>query len=226
MSDFYSDIEKTVQEYVLGKLSLSDAEEFEAYFLANPEIIEMVEVAQEVHLGLVTLNKRTSLERVEARSGKSIVTKLVALFSAPVPAYATALALMVVIMGSQLFENSQDELISEIHLARFSTEATRSSSKKLMIDFSKHNKSVGIFIKVARVDYRHYVLRLTGNDDAVWQSKPFEMSALKDALILVPQGVVKGSQSVEVIGVSGAGQETSVEFCNYNERCRSTIIER
>lgn len=220
MSGSYPDIEKTVQAYVLNKLSDQEAEDFEAYFLGDADIVEMVETAQRMHIGLKSSDTRSQARSNETHSKNGFLGILFEMISVPVPAYVMAASLMIAIVVLPIFYNSGGGAQPELQLARFSSEATRSGSKKVMIDFSNQTSTIGIFVKVAQVDYRDYRLRLRGTNDDIWQSEPFQMSALKDALVLVPQGVVNGSQIVEVIGISQEGHETEVEFCNYNERCR------
>ena len=227
MNGSYPDIEKTVQEYVLGKLSTEEAEGFEAFFLSDLEIVDMVETAQSMHLALNSFSRNDHLsDGVEDGVKKSVLTKLLEFISIPVPAYSMAALLLAVTIAPQLLSYSERAVAPELQIVRFSSEATRSISNTLTIDFTNRKEAVGIFIKVARVDYRDYVLRLNGPNDAIWLSKPFQMSTLKDALVVVPNGVVDGPQSVELFGVSPTGQQVPVEFCNYNERCSPALIDR
>ncbi len=222
MSDHYPDIEKTVQDYVLGKLSDKDSDEFEAYFLGQPDIVEMLATAQRMHVGMSSIELNNSeLKRQYVRSYGGLF-KIKKFISMPIPAYAVAAIVATVIAGQLGFNRADQSVPFDFELARFSTEAKRGVAKKITLNFSEFDKSIGLFIKLKEVSYPNYKVRLVSSEsgDRSWESELFQVSSLRDKLVLIPSHVATGSQIISVFGVANDGTETPEVFCNYSEVCR------
>jgi len=222
MKNEYPDLENTVQQYVLGKLSESQAEEFEAYYLSNPGIIEMVEITQNIQIGLE--NSRESESRVRhtaSGSEESFMQRLMGWVSVPMPAYAT-LALAVLLSPLILKGINQSENTGEMTLLNFSTELTRGAAPTASIDLSSVTGTAGILVKLKQLSHPQYQLKMLLDDGTtvVWSSEPFTVSALRDRLVLVPNNVPRDKLTIEIIGLNSNGTEQAVEFCHYSEACR------
>jgi len=222
MKTEYPDLETTVQQYVLGQLSESEAEQFEAYYLSKPDIIEMVEIAQNIQIGIensVTLKPRQTA--AVTASNDSILQRLFGWVSVPMPVYATmALVLLMsplLINGFNPAENSP-----EMTLLSFSTEQTRGAEQAVSVDLAGVAGSAGILVKLKRFSHPQYQLKLLSSDSAnvAWTSEPFTVSALRDRLVVLPSEVPRAKFTINVFGLDSNGTSVPVEFCHYSEACR------
>ncbi len=219
MKNQYPDLENTVQQYVLGQLSESQAEEFEAYYLSNPDIIEMVEITQNIQIGL---DNSSQAERyTESSSKQPFMQRLIGWISVPMPAYAT-LALAV-LLSPLIFKGiTQPENTAEMTLLNFSTEQTRGAIPTATIDLSNITGPAGILVKLKRLSHPQYQLKMLVDEGSsvVWKSEPFTVGALRDRLIPVPNEVPRNKLTIEVVGLNSDGTEQAIEFCHYSEVCR------
>ena len=222
MKNEYPDLENTIQQYVLGKLSESQAEEFEAYYISNPDIIEMVEITQNIQIGLENSKQSTSrVSQTDSGTDESLMQRLMGWISVPMPAYAT-LALAVLLSPLIFIGINQSENTAELTLLNFSTEQTRGAAPTAIIDLSNVTGPAGILVKLKRLSHPQYKLKMLVDDapTAIWSSKPFTVGALRDRLVLVPTKVPRSKLTIEVIGLNSDGTEQAVEFCHYSEVCR------
>lgn len=227
----FEDSQLAAQQYVLGQMSESDAQAFEAYFLSEPDIQDLVEVTQELHLGLkessAMANESAVSEsdtRVETRN--SVFGRLTGWLSVPVPAFAVlALAVLCspLILNGISSNNSLDaNLVSNVELINFNTTATRSSQAgRPTINLSGISGSAALLIKVKSVKHKEYRLKLLLSEasEPAWVSEPFQVSALRDHLVTIPKLNVQDDLSIEVTGINPDSSETSVVFCHYSEVC-------
>ena len=220
MKDDIKDIEITVQRYVLGQLSDSESDSFEEYFLPKPELVEMVETVQKMHLGLEAADRsvpRVAIEKVKAFS----IQRLIDWLSVPVPAFAVLLvALVATPLAFQSF-NPQDRS-NEIVMVNFSTDVTRGVEPVRLVDLSNVKGDSALMVKLKSVQYPHYRLKLIpiSGEEPLWVSEPFQVSALRDHLVVVPKGVGVSKAKIEVVGIDDNTKEIKVEFCHYSEVCR------
>lgn len=227
MHEQYPDLEATVQRYVLGLLPADEAEQFEAWYLARPEIIEMIETVQNINIGMQSAKLVPSVgadfNRPKAPVTKdSLLQRLSRWLSVPVPAYAS-LAL-IALAAPFLINNSGEQLRSQqnLNLVGFSTAQLRGSAASLELDLSSDIAPAALLLKVKSVDYQYYQVQISSLDDSesVWNSQPFEVSALRDHLLLLPDSILTGRKNVEMFGLAPTGEKNSVEFCHYSETCR------
>ena len=223
-------LDTIIQNYVHGRLNDVEASEFEEYFLSNPNVIEQVETTQSLHMGLLEAEKTAFQQTADSikvsntstiKSTDSFYQKLLNLVSIPVPAFAViAMAAILLPMALENFNNQNQT--SEVSLINFSTQATRSSDQGITIDLSNSNNSSAILIKLKKVDYPFYKLKLinTNSNKSAWESQEFQVSALRDKLVTLPNLSSLGKVNVEVYGIDNDSQETKVDFCHYNETCR------
>lgn len=218
MNTLYNDLEKTVQRYVLGKLSESEAIEFEEYYLSNPDIIEMVETAQNMNLGLA--HEPAAMHAEIANSQNSFLQKLFGWLSVPIPAYAV-LAAAAVFTPLAVNNLGFDKPSEQIALANFSTATTR-GIKQTGINLAGAAGTFALMIKLKQIDYPYYKLKIYRPAEAkpVWVSNQFQVSALRDQLIVIPDQAKINNATVEVVGVDSEFNEAVVEFCHYSEVCR------
>ena len=222
MNNPYPDLETTVQNYVLNRLSTKEAEEFEEYYLSNPEIIAMVETVQNIQIGLQNAKQALKHETVISSSGvnRGWWRTIVAWISVPVPAYLTVGAVM---LAAPLAYNSRQQTSSleQLALVNFSTDVTRSSSAPLEFDLSTVQGTPAVFVKVKRVEHQHYVLKVnaSGSGHTIWSSKPFAVSSLRDKLVVLPTTAKQDNVTIKLFGIEQDGIETLVEFCHYSEVC-------
>jgi len=225
MSSKYPDIQTTVQQYVLGKLSEIESDEFEAYFLSQPDIIEMVELEQTFQAGLQASESHAQIGEEPSSTAvhtTSWLSKLGQLVSIPIPAYAVAALAAISFLSFNPLETQNQTSSLDFELARFSTAVKRGEESQVSINFSEYDNAVGLFIKLQEVTHRDYKVTLVSTDsgEISWESEPFQVSSLKDQLVVIPNGVVTGDQIIEVAGINSGGENENVRFCNYSEPCR------
>ena len=234
------DIESLVQNYVLGRMTDTEINEFEEYFLSKPEIIEMLEIAQTICMSeavpdvnlntdaLGQVNERALSQayltddsaRTPTTGDVSLLERIKHWIAIPVPAGALAACFIFSIALS--FLPSEKAVGPEnMLIASFSTQLTRSSASNATIDLRNPNGDSALFIKLKRVDYANYRLKIL--DDATkkeeWVSKLFSVSSLRDKFIALPKHAAIGNARVLVYGVSESGEEFNVSFCHYSEVC-------
>jgi hypothetical protein len=221
MNNPFTDIETSVRNYVLGKMTDDETDQFEEYYLSNPDIIEMVEITQNIHIGLQNAELSQAAEpNVNPVPNKWLRT-LINWVSIPMPAYAAvALAIVAGPLAMNSFYTSSN--IDTMNVANFATVATRGAKAPIEIDLSELNQPTGVFVKVRQVDYQYYILKLTAADSAQvnWVSEPFEVSSLRDKLLVIPDSVERSNVAISVYGIEREGIETPVEFCHYSEVCK------
>jgi hypothetical protein len=223
MNNPYPDLETTVRDYVLNRLSDKETEEFEEYYFSNPEIIEMVDAVININIGLENAKQPLNVEFVKpaGSSDKDWLRTLVSWISVPVPAY---LAIVMVMVAAPLAYKglSPSNFPDQLALVSFSTDVTRSADTPLELDLSDLQGAPAIFVKVKRVEHKYYVLKVNASDSdhSIWSSEPFKVSSLRDKLVVLPAAVKKDQVTIKVFGIEQDGIETSVEFCHYSEVCK------
>jgi len=227
----FKDSQLAAQRYVLGQMSEADAQEFEAYFLSKPDILELIEVTQELHLGLKESNAMASQSVSSESDSKnkmrnSVFGQLTRWLSIPVPAFAVlalvALFSPLVLNGISSSNSLDTGLVSDVELVNFSTTTTRSSqANNPTINLSGISGNAALMIKVKSVKHKEYRLKLISVEASkpVWTSKPFQVSALRDHLVTIPKLNVQDDLSIEVTGINADSSETPVVFCHYSEVC-------
>ena len=217
------DLEEVVQRYVLGQLSSTDTEAFEEYFLSRPDVIEMVETVQNIHVGMEMAERNAATRHSPApRPGKPAwVQWLSDWFAVPVPAFAVVLMALVIVPPA-LQGLRTESGPTAMQLVNFSTDTTRSAGQAVTVDLSQTTGNAALLIKLKSVDFARYKLKLIadGEDDPMWISDPFQVSALRDHLVVLPDTIRPVKARIEVVGLSDPGGETPVEFCHYSETCR------
>ena len=222
MSTTHNDIETMVRDYVLGRLSDEEAEEFEAYFLGHADLVKMVSDFQTMQIAIsgVEESRQAELVKVSSSSTSStLLSRLKGVFTVPVPAYSVAALMAASFIGSQQVLNTIPSQ-NELQIARFTTAATRGKNldQEVVINFSEYGGDVGLFLKVPEVNYQYYRVRLIAQNDGtdVWESTDFEFSALRDHLLVIPSKEISGVRIVKLV----AGEENEfVSFCAYSEVC-------
>lgn len=217
------DLESTVKDYVLGRLSETEAEEFETYFLARPEIIALVEEVQSEHIG----SAESHPSKVDAGNASSTVWNSIrSWLTVPASAVAAiALALVAVPLAINFQAGSNN--LDNVYVAAFSTATTRgfnqnepASSRK--IDLSNEQGITGLFIKVKPDVRERYQLNVfaEGVESPVWISEPFQVSSgLRDYFVILPKEAALADARVQLVAVDRNQQTTPVEFCHYSEVC-------
>ena len=68
-----TNIETWIKRYVFNQLDESQVEEFESYYLSQPDVIEKIDAAQKIKMGLEDLEKTASATSLftQAESEKS-----------------------------------------------------------------------------------------------------------------------------------------------------------
>ena len=219
----FMDTESAIQRYIVGRMSNSEAEDFEAYFLANPELVEQVEIAQSISIGLA--NRPENIVSTDTASNKrdgTLFDKMVGWLTIPVPAFAV-LALAAILSplafnGMSTVSPGQDQ---NIELLSFSTAATRSAKQQSVIDLSGVEGQAALMVKVKSIKHPNYKLKLVRDKDAetAWTSEAFQVGALRDHLVLLPSSLKGQKYRMEVVGVAPDLTESQVEFCHYSEVC-------
>jgi len=221
----YNDIESVVQQYVTGSLSEYDQEEFEIFFLDKPDIIEMVNLAQKMHIGL-SQNNPTPMQNIALNP--SWITGIMSKALTPAPAHLVGLLLGMLVIGLPAYhlrENSSPAVTSYPVLA-FSTAATRGSD----INDPRFKKSdfkldyVNFFFKLAEINFPRYRVELidSSTQKMIWQSGEFHaktFSALRDKSLIVPIKEIEQNFEFQLYGLSESNGWTPVSFCHYSERC-------
>ena len=222
MNNTFNDLESTIQQYVLGHLSVKEATEFEAFYLAEPDVIEKIEIAQRLHHGLkkqalsVQGNKTATRKKKQANASLGLVDWL----RFPLPAYS--FGLLAFAMWTLTYIAPRPDITSNaITMAHFSTSAIRGTTEPPIIDFNNIQTDAAILIKLPRADYQFYRLRLLNNQNnrPIWSSKPFQLTPLRDQMVFVPKNTVSDKAILQVIGIKNDASEVEVNFCHYSENC-------
>lgn len=212
MSDQYKDLESVVQKYVLGRLTDAEQEEFEAYYLARPDVIDMVETASAIN------------EHAASYAGKQenfITTFFRDLLSPRAFAYGLMLAVGVGLGSFISLPNNDRVYAPSIELVSFSTEVTRSAKNGVSINLTQLEKDAGLLIKVKKVDYPMYQARLVdpNSKKVLWESDQFSFSASKDFLLVIPNAATMGTPNLIIDGLNSKEVREAIEFCHYKESC-------
>ena len=215
-------LESLIQAYVFGRLDEAQAEEFEAYFLAQPELVEMIDSAQKLHIGLDNM-PATPVSMAIAEK-PSIVDKLIGLIKVPVPAYGVAAAMVLTMMvgPASLTSINSTPNLSQPQLVRLDTTSVRSTGAELAANLSVGGKSAAMVVRVKEVEFPQYRLKVSSAEDneALWDSGIFEFaSGARDYLVVVPPEAAVDNVRVELFGISQGVEEVKVSFCNYTEAC-------
>lgn len=233
------DIESLVQNYVLGRMSDAEVDEFEEYFLSNSEVIEMIEISRVIHVNAqypvssaslanddmnnegVTSSRPVDPSQVRSKNGSNggLIERIKGWITIPVPAGALAASCVLALgLSTLLSEPSGPE---DVLIASFSTQATRSHSSGAAIDLSNPSGTSALFIKLKSADYALYRVKIIDANTNVekWVSNDFSVSSLRDKFIPLPQHAAIDNANVSVFGLSDSGEELSVMFCHYSEVC-------
>jgi len=225
-----TNIETWIKRYVLDQLDESQAEEFENYYLARPDVIEKIAAAQKIKLGLEVLESDSEANStcidnvVTARSREhSLLARILGWMTVPVPSYAMLAALA--ILGPLALNNTAFNQVasdSDIQLVRLDAPSVRSFETTKGVNLSVVGKQTAVVVRVKGVDYPKYKLSInaTGSESSLWSSDFFAFaSGARDHLILIPPHAAIDSANVQLFGVNEQGQEIEVSFCNYTEAC-------
>lgn len=227
-----TNIETLVKRYVLNQMDESQAEAFESYYLARPDVVEKIAAAQKIRLGLEVLASESSTKtnnvltenRIAAESDESsLITRLLAWMTVPVPSYAM-LAALAILAPLALNNNASNKIRTDngIHLVRIDAPSVRSFEESKGVDLTANGKQPAIIIRVKSVDYPQYKLSVSANGEktSLWNSGWFEFaSGTRDHLIVIPSQAAIGSANVHLFAVNEQGEEIEVPFCNYTEAC-------
>ena len=227
MTSEYPNLEETIQAYVLEKLPFDKKNDFEEYFLARPDVIEQIEIAQKVHLLAdfeVDQSSDTEAETTENRDKVQFLDKLLGWFTIPVPAIATvaAIALLTPIMANQ-FAGQES---GQIELAAFSSATTRGDSQSntnkfdVVVDLATLKENAAIMIKVTPDVKQTYQLEVYDASKLIWTSSPFAVkSGTRDQIIVLPDSVRIPDANLRLLGKEQDGSFRAVKFFNYSEVC-------
>ena len=93
MKNWEQNLETHIQSYILNKMSDADAEEFEEFFLARPDIAESIDLALMIRRGLKATDEHNpDLLLVKPESKRVSIMEVVrGWFVYPVPAFAVVL---------------------------------------------------------------------------------------------------------------------------------------
>lgn len=227
-----TNIETLAKRYVLGQLDEGQAEEFETYYFSRPELIEMVDAIQKIHIGMENTEFAT-VYADQALAGPStthsLVNKLAGWIKSPMPGYALAATIALVAFGpatllSSLSSSSKDtSSLGELQLVRLDTSSVRSANAVQTINLSvPDGKSAALLVRVKDVEFPNYRLKVSSSDksELLWASKSFHFaSGSRDYLFVVPSEAALDNVHVELFGINQKSQELSVPFCNYTEAC-------
>ena len=218
MNTPYHDLESTVQRYVLGKLTEAEAQEFEAFYLSNPELIEMVEAAQNIQIGLANeplINTKRSPQKRD-----SWVQTVTGWLTVPVPAFAV-LAIAAIVAPLLLTGGGINITPQQITLVSFTTSTTRGLESVKSIDLTTEG-TTALMIKLKTASHPQYKLKVfkAGENDPIWISNKFQVSGLLDQLVVIPDQAKINNATIVVVGVDKQANESPVEFCHYSELCR------
>ncbi len=229
MTSEYPNLEETIQAYVLGKLPLDQKDAFEEYFLAKPEIIEQIEIAQKINI-LADLESNEAYENMKTDMSYSntnqdqILDKLIGWLTVPIPAFATvaAIALLTPMLANQFASREA----GQIELAAFSSATTRGESESISnqfditLDLSTLNKNAAIMIKVTPDVKQAYRLEIHDSSALIWTSPSFSVkSGTRDQIILLPDSVRIPDARLRLLGKEQDESLNAVKFCHYSEVC-------
>jgi len=223
MNQFKTDIESTIQKYLRKELSDEQLEQFEDHFVDKPEIIEKIELGLKIMSGLNSANEQDLLEAVaQPKRAGMIIKRLLGWLFIPTPAYVSVLVCSVMAVTLLVFNTPMP---SHPNLIGFSTAQTRNAAKSVMIDLSSERRFRAVFIKLPKVAYRHYRLRVTEpvTEKLIWLSEPFTFSALRDQMIFLPDELVHAQAKIELLADVPNQAPLSVRFCHYSEVCEPHI---
>jgi len=219
MNQFNKDIESTIQKYLRNELSDDQLEQFEDYFVDKPEIIEKIELGLKIIYGLNSVNEQDLLEAVaQPKHAGMTIKRLLHWLFIPTPAYVS------VFVGSAMavtFLVFNTPMPCHPNLLGFSTAQTRNADKSVMIDLDSADTFRAVFVKLPKVEYRHYRLSVTEPETKklIWLSEPFSFSALRDQMIFLPDGLVYAQAKIELLADVPNQAPLSVRFCHYSEVC-------
>jgi hypothetical protein len=224
-------LQRHIQQYVLGQLSEDQANEFEEYFLCRPDVAEQVEIAQSLNIGLATID--TAEQAVPMGFAASVSTTdntqpdssvwsfLQKVFVGPAP--SLAMAALLVLMAPMAFKSV---LVSETpvnaELVRFDVNPVRSALNSNAVDLSAGGDYAAIMLRVPEVIYPQYRARVLNakSGDTLWQSDDFSFkSGSRDHLLLVPPKAARADVTLTLTGVTPEGKEVSVDYCGYTDAC-------
>ncbi|WP_147251024.1 hypothetical protein [Arenicella xantha] len=223
-------LEQIIKQYVLGQLDEQDAEAFEEYFLARPEIAEQIEAVQQLHLGLGVVESELSDSDDYQLTNESAVGKadfevpahtLSAMFSRYMvgPAQSMTMAAMLLILAPLALtsmQHSADPVSAQ--LIRLDSATVRSSVPQSSISLPSDGGYAAVMVRVRDVEFPEYRLQVQGATE--WRSEPFEFSSgSRDHLVLIPPSIAAGNVKVTLLATTVDGQERAVPFCNYTEAC-------
>lgn len=212
----YTDLESTIQQYVLGRMSEAEVEDFEDYYFDKPEIIEMIETMQNIHAGFQSAVLANDEERYSNEN--SIFDKFVNLVNTPVPAYA----FMAVLASMLLIPNLLGERnVTEPTLVHFGTTAMRSSTSTAHVDLSQVSGPAVVIIKLPSVAHEYHALKLIDGDTGklAWTSDRFQVGSLNESLVFLPESLQRKRFELRIIGIRKGDTDQEVSFCHYSETC-------
>ena len=216
-------IESLVKRYVLGQLNDTEAEEFEAYFLARPEIIAMVEDVQRIHAGLEYNELNAAEQPANKTSGSAgSIGRWLSIFNGPVP--AMAMLLLVAVMTPMAMQGLSDGSgqIMDVQLVRLDPSNVRSSGSAGTYNLNAGGRHAAVIVRVKEVEYPEYLLQVSSaeSNSELWKSDKFSFaSGARDYLVLVPPQAAINNVDVQLLGIREDAQQVEVDFCSYTEAC-------
>jgi len=226
MDKIYIDENQIEIKYLRGQLSDKELEMFEVYLMEDPSVLERLELEQVFTQTLKdkeefeSAAEMSAVETIDAaileQSKVSLLQRFIAWICVPIPAYASLMLAVGAASIVAIRPNSEP-----IELVGFSTLATRGAQLQSDIDLSQVNGRAAVMIKLKEVQYQFYVLIVSSLDGQhIWQSDNFQVSALKDKLILLPNTLDESAIKIQVSGLEKDSSKTAVKFCHYSEVCR------
>ena len=193
--------DERIERYILDKMSDSEAEEFELYFLANPACLEQLEVAEKIHQGLHSLHADKDIQNIR----DSVQPKL-PVWSKQVPVWWLAAAVLVALvfphMASlfQPFSSPSGVQVFNVELA--STRADDAKEVELNLTDSQTLLSFYIDTGVARFAHNEYGFRLINAENkVVFIASNLQLNNASTVFVnLGEKQVPPGSYTFEVYG--------------------------
>ncbi|NVK57898.1 MAG: hypothetical protein HWE26_20045 [Alteromonadaceae bacterium] len=205
--------DERIERYIFNKMSDSEAEEFEAYFLSNSACLEHLEVAEKIHQGLQSLHADSDMQNV----AESIPQKQ-PVWHKRVPVWLLAAAILIALViprVDRLFQPiSEPSGVQVFNIELAATRADDAKAIELNVTDSQALLSFYVDTEIARFDHKEYGFRLlNAENEVVFNASNLKLNNASTLFVnlghnLVPPGlytfeVYGGTQSNRLLMQSG-----------------------
>ncbi|MGQ8365496.1 hypothetical protein [Glaciecola sp. 1036] len=197
-------VDERIERYILNKMSEQEASEFEAYFLSNQSCLEQLEIAEQIHQGLLALQQSGDMQDMLAKqkAKKRFWQKPVPLWSL---AATVCLVLLIPIIQITSQGSGEADQIRVVNIELASVRGEGENTIELNLTGTQTLLSFYVDTETPQFDHPSYGFQLSSEDNQiVFRSTNLTLNNASTLFVnLGNMRLAPGSYFFEVFGSSG-----------------------